>query len=108
MLESLNCTVCVFERGLAICASLAMPSIFKTSTPLAASAETMFAFRGDPSNLIVDMPPTLRLVSLKTDGSAQEGRMIELHSRDWWILPMCWTCRWKTVRPPELYEDDRQ
>ena len=83
-----------------------MPSIFQTSTPLESSAETMFAFHSDPSNLSVVMPPTLHLVSLKTDGPAQEGGMIELHCLDWWIIPMRWTCRWKTVRPPELLEDE--
>jgi hypothetical protein len=65
-----------------------MPSIFHTSTPLAASAETMFDFHSDPSNLTVVMPPTLQLVSLKTDGPAREGRLIELHCRDWWIIPI--------------------
>ena len=83
-----------------------MPSIFQTSTPLEASAETMFAFHSDPSNLTVVMPPTLRLVSLKTESPAREGGLIELHCRDWWIIPMRWTCRWKTVRPPELLEDE--
>jgi ligand-binding SRPBCC domain-containing protein len=83
-----------------------MPSIFHTSTPLDASAETMFAFHSDPTNLTVVMPPTLRLVSLKTDGPAQEGRLIELHCRDWWVVPMRWTCRWKTVRQPDLLEDE--
>jgi ligand-binding SRPBCC domain-containing protein len=83
-----------------------MPSIFHTSTPLAASAETMFGFHSDPSNLTVVMPPTLQLVSLKTDGPAKEGRLIELHCRDWWIVPMRWTCRWKTVRHPDLLEDE--
>lgn len=83
-----------------------MPSIFQTSTSLEASAETMFAFHSDPANLTVVMPPTLRLVSLKTDGPAQEDRLIELHCRDWWIIPMRWTCRWKTVRAPELLVDE--
>jgi ligand-binding SRPBCC domain-containing protein len=83
-----------------------MSSIFQTSTPLEASAETMFAFHSDPANLAVVMPPTLRLVSMKTDGPAREGGLIELHCRDWWIIPMRWTCRWKTVRPPELLEDE--
>jgi ligand-binding SRPBCC domain-containing protein len=83
-----------------------MSSIFHASTPLDASAEAMFDFHSDPSNLTVVMPPTLRLVSLKTDGPAQEGRMIELHCRDWWIIPMRWTCRWRTVQRPDLLEDE--
>lgn len=83
-----------------------MPSIFRTSTPLVASAETMFAFHSDPHNLTEVMPPTLKLVSLKTDGTAQEGRLIELHCRDWWIIPMHWTCRWRTVQPPHLLVDE--
>ena len=83
-----------------------MPSVFHTNTPLAASAEVMFGFHSDPSNLTQVMPPTLTLVSLKTDGPAQEGRMIELHCRDWWILPMRWNCRWKTVRPPQFLVDE--
>ena len=49
---------------------------------------------------------TFDTVSLKTDGLAQEGRMIELHCRDWWIIPMRWTCRWKTVQPPQLLVDE--
>jgi hypothetical protein len=53
-----------------------MPSIFHTSTPLVASAEVMFKFHNDPSNLTEVMPPSLKLVSLKTDGPAQEGRLI--------------------------------
>lgn len=83
-----------------------MPSIFHTSTPVAASAESLFAFHSDPANLTVVMPPTLRLVSLKTDGPAHEGRLIELECRDWWVIPLRWTCRWKTVRPPDLLEDE--
>lgn len=83
-----------------------MPSTFHTSTPLDASAETMFEFHSNPSNLTVVMPPTLRLVSLKTEGPAQENRLIELHCRDWWIIPMHWTCRWKTVHHPDLLEDE--
>jgi ligand-binding SRPBCC domain-containing protein len=83
-----------------------MPSIFHASTPLRASVETMFKFHSDPGNLTEVMPPTLNLVSLKTDGPAQEGRMIELHCRDWWIIPMHWTCRWKTVQPPDLLVDE--
>jgi ligand-binding SRPBCC domain-containing protein len=83
-----------------------MPSTFHTSTPVDASAETLFAFHCDPSNLTLVMPPTLQLLSLKTDGPAQEGRLIELYCKDWWIIPMRWTCRWKTVRPPHLLEDE--
>jgi ligand-binding SRPBCC domain-containing protein len=83
-----------------------MPSHFHTSTPLAASAETMFDFHSDPHNLPEVMPPTLTLLSLKTDGPALEGRMIELHCRDWWIIPMRWTCRWKTVQRPHLLVDE--
>lgn len=66
----------------------------------------MFAFHSDPHNLTEVMPPTLKLVSLKTDGTAQEGRLIELHCRDWWIIPMSWTCRWRTVQPPHLLVDE--
>jgi len=46
------------------------------------------------------MRPTLVLVSLKTDGPAQEGRIIELRCPDWWVLPMRWiTRRWRTETP---------
>ncbi|MFN7460842.1 MAG: SRPBCC family protein [Akkermansiaceae bacterium] len=83
-----------------------MISIFHSSTPLEASAETMFGFHSDPENLTVVMPPTLTLVSLKTDGPAQEGLLIELHCRDWWNIPMRWTCRWKTVQRPHLLVDE--
>jgi ligand-binding SRPBCC domain-containing protein len=83
-----------------------MASTFHTSTALTASAERMFSFHSDPHNLTEVMPPTLKLVSLKTDGPAQEGRLIELHCRDWWIIPMHWTCRWRTVQPPHLLVDE--
>ncbi len=83
-----------------------MPSHFHASTALAASAETMFAFHSDPYNLTEVMPPTMKVVSLQTDGPAQEGRLIELHCRDWWIIPMRWTCRWKTVQRPGLLVDE--
>ena len=83
-----------------------MPSIFHTSTPLAARAETMFEFHSDPRNLSEVMPPTMTVVSLQTDGPAQEGRLIELYCRDWWIIPLRWTCRWKTVKPPHLLVDE--
>lgn len=83
-----------------------MSSIFKASTSLSASAETMFSFHSDPNNLREVMPPTLKLVSMKTDGPAKEGRMIELHCRDWWVIPMHWTCRWKTVQAPSLLVDE--
>lgn len=83
-----------------------MPSIFYTITALAASPETMFDFHSDPHNLTEVMPPSLMLVSLKTHGAAQEGRVIELHCRDWWVIPMRWTCRWKTVQRPHLLVDE--
>jgi ligand-binding SRPBCC domain-containing protein len=83
-----------------------MPSQFHTSTTLSASAETVFDFHSDPQNLTQVMPPTLKLVRLQTDGPAQEGRMIQLHCRDWWIIPMRWTCRWKTVQRPHLLVDE--
>jgi ligand-binding SRPBCC domain-containing protein len=83
-----------------------MNSIFHASTPLVASAETMFDFHSDPHNLTEVMPPTLKLVSLQTDGPALEGRLIELECRDWWVLPMRWTCRWKTVQRPHLLVDE--
>jgi len=79
---------------------------FRTRTRLAASPEAVFAFHSDPHNLPVVMPPTLRLVSLKTDGPAAEGRLIELHCRDWFVIPMRWTCRWRTVQPPGLLVDE--
>lgn len=83
-----------------------MPSIFQARTPLRASAESVFRFHCDPRNLPAVMPPTLKLVSLKTDGPAQEGRLIELHCRDWWIVPLRWTGRWKTVQAPTLLVDE--
>jgi ligand-binding SRPBCC domain-containing protein len=83
-----------------------MTSIFQTCTLVAASAEALFDFHSDPRNLTVVMPPSLKLVSLKTDGPALEGRMIELDCRDWWVIPMRWTCRWRTVRRPDLLEDE--
>jgi ligand-binding SRPBCC domain-containing protein len=43
---------------------------------------------------------------MKTDGPAKEGRIIELHCRDWWVIPMHWTCRWKTVQPPRVLVDE--
>jgi len=83
-----------------------MPSHFHASTALATSVDAAFAFHSDPRNLTEVMPPTMQLVSLNTDGPAQEGRMIELHCRDWWIIPMRWTCRWKTVQRPRVLVDE--
>lgn len=83
-----------------------MSSTFHASTPLAASAEVMFAFHSDPHNIVHVMPPTLKLVSLQTDGPAQEGRLLELHCRDWGIIPMRWKCRWHTVQPPTVLVDE--
>jgi len=82
------------------------PSIFETSTLLSATPEALFAFHADPRNLTEVMPPTLKLVKLITDGPALEGRLIELHCRDWWIIPMHWICRWKQVCPPHLLVDE--
>lgn len=82
------------------------PCVFLARTRLAARPEVMFAFHSDPRNLPVVMPPTLRLVSLKTDGPAEEGRLIELHCRDWLVIPMHWTCRWRAVQPPCLLVDE--
>ena len=83
-----------------------MTSTFRASTRLAASAEVMFAFHSDPRNIVHVMPPTLKLVSLQTDGSAQEGRLIEFHCRDWGFIPMRWKCRWQTVQPPVVLVDE--
>ena len=83
-----------------------MPSTFRTSTPLAASAEVMFAFHSDPRNIVHVMPPTLKVVRLDTGGPAQEGRLIEFHCRDWGFIPMRWKCRWRTVQPPTVLVDE--
>ena len=83
-----------------------MPSTFHASTPLAASAEVMFAFHSDPNNIVHVMPPTLKLVSLQTDGPAQDGRLLELHCRDWGFIPMRWKCCWHTVQPPRVLVDE--
>ena len=80
--------------------------VFCAHTRVAATPERLFAFHSDPHNLPVVMPPTLRLVSLKTEGPAKEGRLIELHCRDWFVIPMRWTCRWRTVQPPRLLVDE--
>jgi len=79
---------------------------FEASTIVNASPETLFEFHSDPQNLTHVMPPTLRLVNLQTDGKAQEGRLIEIHCRDIWIIPMRWRCQWKTVNPPHLLVDE--
>lgn len=81
-------------------------SIFEASTRVATTPERLFAFHADPRNLTVVMPPTLKLVKLITDGPAVEGREIELHCRDMWVIPMRWLCRWKTVSPPHLLVDE--
>lgn len=83
-----------------------MPSIFHAQVQIAALPGILFQFHSDPKNLTEVMPPTLKLVSLATDGPALEGRMIELHCRDFWFIPLRWTCRWKTVRPPHLLVDE--
>jgi uncharacterized protein len=82
-----------------------MTSIFHASTSLNANADTMFHFHCDLHNLSEVMPPTMKVIALKTDGLAEEGRLIELHCRDWWVIPMRWTCQWKTVQPPHLLVD---
>lgn len=79
---------------------------FETSTVVQASAGELFTFHSDPANLSVVMPPTLKVVKLLTDGLAEEGRLIELHCRDVWIIPMRWVCRWKTVTAPYLLVDE--
>lgn len=79
---------------------------FHASTRVAASAGELFEFHADPHNLPRVMPPTLKLVSLKTDGPAQEGRLIELHCREWRVLPLHLTCRWKVVQKPRLLVDE--
>lgn len=83
-----------------------MSSIFHAQVEIPARPEPLFQFHSNPQNLTVVMPPTLKLVSLKTDGPALEGRMIELHCRDFWVIPMRWTCRWKTVKSPYLLVDE--
>ena len=83
-----------------------MPSIFHAHTPLAASAETMFAFHSDPHNLSHVMPPTMTVTKLETEIPAKEGGDIEIHCRDWGFIPMHWICRWKTVQPPHLLVDE--
>ena len=81
-------------------------SVFEASTVVGARPEVLFTFHADPRNLTEVMPPTLKLVKLVTDGPALEGRLIELHCRDWWVIPMHWVCRWKQVSPPHLLVDE--
>lgn len=83
-----------------------MTSTFHASTPLAASAGVMFEFHRDPQNIIHVMPPTLKIVELRTAGPAQEGRLIDFKCRDWGCIPMRWKCRWARVQPPEVLVDE--
>lgn len=82
------------------------PCVFHARTRLAAPPDVVFAFHSDPRNLPVVMPPTLRLVRLETDGPAAEGRLLEIHCRDWLVIPLRWTGRWRTVQPPVLLVDE--
>ncbi len=79
---------------------------FAASTVVNATPEALFAFHRNPINLTEVMPPTLQLVNLTTDGPAEEGRLIEIHCRDWFIIPMHWRCRWKKVNAPHLLVDE--
>lgn len=81
-------------------------SVFEARTVVEASQETLFAFHAEPRNLTVVMPPTLKLVELITDGPAAEGRLIEIHCRDWGVIPMRWLCRWREVVFPRLLVDE--
>ena len=81
-------------------------SVFEAQTIVPASPEALFAFHSNPHNLTVVMPPTMKLVKLVTDGPAEEGRLIELSCRDWWVIPMHWICRWKVVSPPHILVDE--
>ena len=81
-------------------------SVFETSVVVPATPQALFSFHSDPRNLTEVMPPTMKLVKLTTDGVAEEDRLIHLYCRDWWIIPMRWTCRWKTVAPPHLLVDE--
>lgn len=85
---------------------ISKPSVFETSTLVATTPEALFAFHADPRNITEVMPPTLKLVKLVSDGPAIEGRLIELHCRDWGFIPMRWICRWKVVAPPNLLVDE--
>lgn len=83
-----------------------MPSAFHVSTLLAASPGVMFEFHSDPRNIVHVMPPTLKILELRTDGPAKEGRLIEFECRDWGFIPMRWKCRWARVQPPEVLVDE--
>jgi hypothetical protein len=86
--------------------TLSALSVLEISVVVPATPQALFAFHSDPRNLTEVMPPTLKLVKLTTDGLAEEGRLIELHCRDLWVIPMHWTCRWRTVAPPHLLVDE--
>jgi ligand-binding SRPBCC domain-containing protein len=73
---------------------------------LSASAETMFRFHADPHNLIHVMPPTMKVLKLITDVPAREGGRIEIHCRDWGIIPMRWVCQWRSVHSPDRLVDE--
>ena len=81
-------------------------SVFEATTIVAATPAALFAFHADPRNLSEVMPPTIKVVKLNTEGPAAEGRLIELHCRDWGFIPMHWTARWKCVAPPNLLVDE--
>lgn len=83
-----------------------MPFVFQKSTPLAVSAETAFTFHTNPANIVLVMPPTLKLTRLEAEPSAREGGLIYLEGIDFGLIPMRWRCRWKTVQPPTLLVDE--
>lgn len=80
-------------------------SVFEASTKVQGSVDEVFRFHSDPHNISLVMPPTTRILSVETDGPAEEGRTISLKMRELLVLPMHWTAVWKKVQRPTLLVD---
>lgn len=79
---------------------------FTVRTEVPTSAVRLFAFHSNPQNMHHVMPPSLRVVELKTEIPARQGGLIEIHARDWGVIPMHWVCRWKVVEEPLRLVDE--
>lgn len=107
-----NCLVLVWRR-LAFTGDdgregdlLPMSSLFFAQTRVLTSASRLFAFHSNPHNIHHVMPPSLKVVELKTEVPARQGGLIEIRARDWGVIPMHWICRWQVVEEPMRLIDE--
>ena len=82
------------------------PCRFQRAVELNASVETVYAFHGDPHNIVKISPRWQRVKIERGNAIPREGDDFQIVIRFFGLLPMRWHGIWREVQAPGLLVDE--